>query len=148
MVELPWFDDAVVNPLSLWKTTHFPGDPVAPVGQSHHFARRFVRPEKRLFLDQSLCAKVFEVVLRASFISLVSESSKVFNVDRPESANVGHCLLFGVTKQIGLAVIFMPCPALAWSLRPGIGVSFWPFHFFHGRVAATSRPANRWAPTV
>jgi hypothetical protein len=63
---------------------------VAAFRQSHHFARRFVRPEKRLFLDQSLCAKVFEVILRTSFITLVSESSEIFHIERPEPANVGH----------------------------------------------------------
>src|SRR5713226_7066140 len=148
MVELPCFDDPVINSLSLRKTTRFPGDPVAAFRQSHHFARRFVRPEKRLFLDQSLCAKVFEVILRASFITLVSESSKVFNVYRAESANVGHRSHLRVTKRIGLAVIFVPCPALAWSRRPGVGRSLWTFHFFPGRVTATSRPANRWACMV
>src|SRR6266436_4145946 len=148
MVELPWFDDAVINPLLLGKTTHLPGDPVAALRQSHHFARRFVRPEKCLFLDQSLCPKVFEVILRTRFITVVSESSKVFNVDRPESPNVGHCLHLGATKRIGPAVIFMLPPTLGWSLRPGLGGSFSAFHFLHGRVAATSRAANRWARIV
>src|SRR6266851_2119991 len=148
MVELPCFDDPVINSLSLRKTTRFPGDPVAAFRQSHDFPGRFVRPEKRLFLDQSLCAKVFEVILRASFITPVSESSKVFNVDRPKPANVGHRSHLRVTNRIGLAVIFVPCPALAWALRPGPGGSLWAFHFLHGRVAATSRPANRWTRTV
>src|SRR5216684_194999 len=144
MVELPCFDDPVINSLSLGETTRFPGDPVAAFRQSHHFARRFVRLEKRLFLDQSLCAKVFDVVLHASFITLISEPSKVFNVYCAESANVGHRSHLRVTKRIGLAVLFMPCPALAWCLRPCLGGALWAFHCFPRRVAATSRPANRW----
>ncbi len=75
MVELPWFDDAVINPLLFGKATCLPGDPVAALRQSHDLARRLVRSEKRLFLDQSLRAKAFEVVLHAGFITLVSELS-------------------------------------------------------------------------
>src|SRR6266571_1365890 len=132
MVELPWFDDAVINPLLLGKTTRFPGNAVAPFGQSHHFPRRFVRPEKRLFLDQSLRAKVSEVVLHASFITVVGETSKVFNVYCPESANVGHRSHLRLTERIGLAAILMSCPALARSLGPRLGGSLWAFHFLHG----------------
>src|SRR5260370_37009569 len=106
MVELPCFDDPVINSLSLRKTTRFPGDPVAAFRQSHHFARRFVRPEKRLFLDQSLCAKVFEVILRASFITLVSDCSKGFNVIGAEWATVGNGSYLRLPTPTGMAVIF------------------------------------------
>src|SRR5260370_1779407 len=123
MVELPCFDDPVINSLSLRKTTRFPGDPVAAFRQSHHFARRFVRPEKRLFLDQSLCAKVFDVILHASFITLVSEPSKVFNVYRPEPPNVGHRSHLRLTKRIEVTLIFMLPPTRACSLRPVVGRS-------------------------
>src|SRR4029077_4625209 len=108
---------------------------LAAFRQSDHLAGRFVCAKKCPFLDQSLRAKGFEIVPHASFVTLVRESRKAFNVYRPEPANVGHRLHLRITKRIRVAVILMPCPTLSWPLRVGLGRSLWPFHFLRGRVA-------------
>ncbi len=44
----------------------------------------------RLFLDQSLAAKAFDVVRQTPLVSTVNKSCKVANIYGTELSNIGH----------------------------------------------------------
>src|SRR5260370_26380980 len=90
VVELLGLDEAVINPLILWKTTRFPDEPFAFRGQRDKLPGAPVRPEEVLFLDQSLRAKACEVVPQTRLITSINESTQIANVYCPERADVPH----------------------------------------------------------
>ena len=90
MVELLGLDEAVINPLLLGKATRFLDDSLAFRGQGDQLPGTFVRPEHRLFLNQSLRAKAFEVVLETRLITAINESSQIASVYDAKRADVPH----------------------------------------------------------
>src|SRR5882724_5230031 len=90
VIELLGLDEAVINPLILWKTTRFPDEPFAFRGQCDKLPGTSVRPEEVLFLDQSLRAKACEVVPQTRLVTAINESTQIANVHGAERADVPH----------------------------------------------------------
>jgi hypothetical protein len=105
MLNFAGFHKSVVKRLILSKTTCFSENPMPLLGQSHDAARCFVGSNERLFHKHSGGAKAAKGIIHGPFITGVSESFEILNIQGAKGSDVGHGMELLLAQGIGSVLI-------------------------------------------